>query len=113
MLFAMWPEHISSIIFAPLAEFAHIDLRCFSAFPATCLLAVHLGILRSMCVRVREWNCVAAVLSVLHCHGESHVAVAEQGLLAIRSLACNNAANNARLGEGGACAGGWVAVLVS
>ena len=47
----------------------------------------------------------AVVLSMVQCHGESNAAVAERGLRAIGNLAAGNAANNTKLGEGGACTG--------
>ena len=45
--------------------------------------------------------------AVLRSHGETSEAVAEQGMVAVRNLSCDDANQN-RLGEAGACEGVWM-----
>ena len=47
----------------------------------------------------------AVLVVALRAHGPSSAAVAEQGLLAVSSLAANHAANKTLLAEAGVCPG--------
>ena len=49
----------------------------------------------------------AGVVSALRAWGATNAEVASYGCHAIGSLASNNAANKARLGESGGCEGEW------